>query len=98
MRIAELEELIKHAHVIDESEIDVSVVSIGSVVTVFNRTRGKEITYYITGSNEADPVNNRISEQSPVGMALLGAKEGDSVTVETGRGPIVLEVNKVGRE
>jgi len=80
-RIAELREMISHAKVIDESQIDESVVSVGSLVQVFNKTRGLEVTYHIVGSYETDPKNGKISDSSPIGMALLGAREGDEVVV-----------------
>ena len=80
-RIEELRELIAHAKIIDETQIDESRVSIGSAVVVFNKTRNREFTYHIVGFNEADPVNGKISDASPVGMALLGAREGDEVVV-----------------
>ena len=80
-RIAELREMISHAKVIDESQIDESVVSVGSLVQVFNKTRGLEVTYHIVGSYETDPKNGKISDSSPIGMALLGAREGDEVDV-----------------
>lgn len=80
-RIAELREMISHAKVIDESQIDESVVSVGSLVKVFNKTRGIDTTYHIVGSYETDPKNGKISDSSPIGMALLGAREGDEVTV-----------------
>ncbi len=84
-RIAELREMISHAKVIDESQIDESVVSVGSLVQVFNKTRGLEVTYHIVGSYETDPKNGKISDSSPIGMALLGAAAGDEVVVEGAR-------------
>ena len=80
-RIAELKEMIKNAKVIDESQIDESKVSVGSKVVVMNVTRGVEATYHVVGSYEADPVAFKISDDSPIGRALIGAKEGDEVTV-----------------
>ncbi len=80
-RIAELREMIAHAKVIDESQIDESKVSVGSIVKVFNKTRNIEVTYHIVGSYETDPKNGKISDSSPIGIALLGAKEGDEVVV-----------------
>lgn len=80
-RIAELKEMIAHAKVIDESQIDESKVSVGSKVTVFNKTRGMEVTYHIVGSYETDPKAGKISDASPIGIALLGASEGDEVVV-----------------
>ena len=95
-RIAELREMIAHAKVIDESQIDESKVSVGSLVTVFNKTRNLEITYHIVGSYETDPKNGKISDSSPIGIALLGAKAGDIVTVSGAREQI-LEVKNVTR-
>lgn len=80
-RIAELREMIANAKVVDESQIDESKVSVGSVVKVFNKTRNMEVTYHIVGSYETDPKSGKISDSSPIGSALLGAKEGDEVTV-----------------
>ncbi len=80
-RIAELKEMIAHAKVLDESQIDESKVSVGSIVKVFNKTRNMEATYHIVGSYETDPLNGKISDSSPIGSALLGASEGDEVKV-----------------
>ena len=95
-RIAELREMIAHAKVIDESQIDESKVSVGSIVTVFNKTRNLEATYHIVGSYETDPQNGKISDSSPIGIALLGAKEGDEVVVVGAREQI-LAVKSVSR-
>ena len=81
-RIAELREMIANAKVIDESQIDESVVSVGSIVKVFNVERNKEFTYHIVGSYETDPQNGKISDASPIGIKLLGARAGDEVVVE----------------
>lgn len=81
-RKAELEELIRNAIVIDESEIDYSKISVGSIVVLYNQERQKEFTYHIVGSYEADPASGKISDESPIGQALLGAREGDVVTVD----------------
>ena len=96
-RIAELRELIANAKVIDESEIDHSKISVGSTVVIFNKTRNIEVTYKIVGSYEADPQNGKISDSSPIGMALLGAKEGDEVVVAGVREQVLL-VKSVTRE
>lgn len=84
-RIAELREMIANAKVIDESQIDESKISVGSIVVLYNVERQKEFTYHIVGSYETDPVNGKISDSSPIGMALLGAKEGDEVVVSGAR-------------
>ena len=84
-RIAELREMIANAKVLDESQIDESKISVGSIVVLYNVERQKEFTYHIVGSYETDPVNGKISDSSPIGMALLGAKEGDEVVVSGAR-------------
>ncbi len=81
-RIAELREMIANAKVIDESQIDEKVVSVGSVVKVFNVERNREFTYHIVGSYETDPQNGKISDASPIGVKLLGARAGDEAVVE----------------
>ena len=80
-RIAELREMIANAKVIDESQIDESVISVGSIVKLYNVERKMDFTYHIVGSYETDPVNGKISDDSPVGRALLGATVGDEVVV-----------------
>lgn len=84
-RIDELKEMIKNAVVVDESQIDESKVSVGSIVVLFNVERNKEFTYRIVGSYETDPANGKISDSSPIGAALIGAREGDEVVVEGAR-------------
>ena len=84
-RIAELREMITNAKVLDESQIDESKISVGSIVVLYNVERKKEFTYHIVGSYETDPINGKISDSSPIGMALLGAKEGDEVVVAGAR-------------
>ena len=84
-RIDELREMIANAKVIDESQIDESKVSVGSIVTFFNVERAREFTYHIVGSYETDPANGKISDSSPIGIALLGARAGDEVVVEGAR-------------
>ena len=81
-RIAELREMIANAKVIDESQIDESVVSVGSIVKIFNVERNKEFTYHIVGSYETDPQNGKISDASPIGAKLLGSRAGDEVVIE----------------
>ena len=84
-RIDELREMIAHAKIVDESQIDEKTISVGSIVVVYNVEREKEITYHIVGSYETDPKNGKISDSSPVGIALLGAKAGDEVVVAGAR-------------
>lgn len=95
MRIHELEEMIAVAHVIDESEIDHTKVSVGSIVDVINLDTKAKKTYHIVGSYETDPVAGKISDQSAIGAALLGMQEGEKATVELPNGK-TLNLNVVG--
>ena len=92
-RIKELEELIQHAVIVDDTQIDADVVSLGSVVKVLKN--GTEIVYKLVGSNEADPFENKISDLSPVGKALVGARAGEEVTVNAPSGTTVMTVLSV---
>ena len=85
-RIAELEVILQHVVIVDESNAPTDVVTIGCKVTVAD-SAGKELPpYSIVGSQEADPMHGIISEESPFGRALIGAKEGDTVSVEAPQG------------
>jgi transcription elongation factor GreA len=79
-RIATLEDKLRSASVIDAKELTPDVVRVGSQVQVTD-DKGKELTYTIVGSTEADPSANRLSNESPVGKALVGRKKGDNVKV-----------------
>ena len=96
-RIDELREMIANAKVIDESQIDESKVSVGSIVVLYNVERAKEFTYHIVGSYETDPKCGKISDASPIGLALIGAREGDTVVVNAVKGAMELEVKSVTR-
>ena len=96
-RIAELEKMLKHARVLDSADIDTSVISVGSHVKIQDED-GDTDEYDITGSTEADPLNGRISDESPVGAALLGHSAGDKVEITLPTGAVVLyDVLEVGR-
>ena len=95
-RIKELEELIRNAKIVDEDAIDTSVVGIGSTVKI-ERADGTVAEYSIVGSNEADPAAFKISDQSPIGKKLIGARAGANVTVEVPAGKITLKVLEVSR-
>ena len=79
-RKAELEEMIANAKIVDESQIDETKISVGSIVTVKSDKLGEK-TYHIVGSYETDPKAGKISDASPIGIALIGATEGDEVVV-----------------
>ena len=80
-RIASLEDKLRSASVIDASELSSDVVRVGSLVSVKDEGSGKALKYTIVGSTEANPSENRLSNESPVGKALLGRKKSDSVKV-----------------
>jgi len=80
-KIATLEEKLRSASVIEKADLDKSVITVGNTVHVKDEGSGKSIQYMIVGSTEADPAGNRLSNESPVGKALLGRKKGDSVEV-----------------
>ena len=84
-RIAELEYLIKNGVIMSEEEANKNIVSIGSTVTLQYKD-GKEVTYYLVGSNEVDPLNKKISDLSPIGVALIGHERGDSVAIAAPKG------------
>ena len=96
-RIAELEEILQHVVSVDESNAPTNVVTIGCKVTVADKNGNTMPAYRIVGSQESDPMNGIISEESPFGRALIGAKEGDTVTVEAPSGAIVYTVQKIER-
>ena len=97
-RIAELEEILLHAVIVDDSEVDSDQISIGCRVTVTTLDNGKELpAYKIVGSQEADVMSRAVSEDSPFGKALMGARVGDEVNVEAPRGMIRYRVEKIER-
>ena len=83
-RISELEYLIKNAEVIDTDAVS-NTIGLGSTVVIVYAD-GREVSYDLVGSNEVDPMNRKISDQSPIGMAVVGHKKGDSITIETPAG------------
>lgn len=97
-RIAELEEILEHKVIVDESSAPSNVVSIGCTVTVAD-AKGNvlPVAYKIVGSQESDPMHGIISEESPFGKGLLGAKEGDTVSVDAPNGTIKYVVKKIQR-
>ena len=96
-RIQELEALIENAEIIDETNMDVRSISLGSVVKLYDEDFDEEITYSIVGSNQADPLEKKISDQSPIGRALMGKKAGESVTVTAPAGELRFKVLEVTR-
>lgn len=96
-RIAKLEALLRNAKIIDEEDISTDNVSIGSRVKVKDLEYNEEIEYTIVGSAEADPYEGKISNESPVGKALIGGKSGDTVEVKVPDGIIKYEILEIAR-
>lgn len=96
-RIAELENILANCIVINEEATDTTTVRIGSKITVEDVALGVEETYQVVGSQEADPMNGRISEESPFGKALIGKAVGEIVIVEAPAGNIEFKVVDIQR-
>ena len=98
LRIEELEKLLKNAEVVVEEEIDVNKINIGCKVKLLDVEYDEEMEFYIVGSTEANSLQNKISNEAPVGRALIGKSVGDVVDVETQAGIIqykVLDIKRV---
>ena len=91
-KIAELENKLRYARIIDESEIDTKTVQVGNIVRVLDVEFDEEIEYTIVGTTEVDLSQNKISNESPIGKALMGKKKKDVVIVEAPAGNIELKI------
>ena len=96
-RMAEVEQMLKNASVLDEAGITTDTIGVGSVIKIRHMKLGREDTYKIVGSTEASPLQKKISDESPVGKAMLGHHVGDVVEVETPSGIIEYEVLEIGK-
>ena len=96
-RIEELEKILKNAEVVVEDEVDLGRINIGCKVKVKDLTDNETLEYKIVGSSEANSLQGKISNESPVGKALIGAKKGDTVTVETQAGAFKYKVMGIER-
>ncbi len=95
-QIADLEEKLRSATVVDTGDVPTDVVAVGAIVHVKDQKTDKSVKYRIVGSAEADPAENKLSNESPVGDALIGHKRGDVVSVPVPRGPArKLKVTKI---
>lgn len=92
VRIHEIEELLKNVKVVDENDIDTDKISVGSKVRVLNLNTNKEIVYSVVGSAEADPFAFKVSDESPVGKALMGGKREQVVNYDTPAGKFKLQI------
>ena len=96
-RIEELEKILKNAEVVDEDEVDLEVINIGCMVKILDVEYNDELEYKIVGSTEANSLKGKISNESPVGKALIGKKVGDVITVETQAGAFQYKVLEIQR-
>ena len=96
-RIEELEKILKNAEVVVEDDVDLDTINIGCTVDVYDKEFEEEIVFQLVGSKEANSLAGKISNESPVGKALIGKKVGDVVAVETQAGVIEYEVLKINR-
>ena len=97
-QIADLEEKLRNARVIDEKDVDTDIVNVGVTVHVKDQKTDKSTKFRIVGSAEANPAESRLSNESPVGRALIGHKRGETVTVPVPRGPArKLKITKIER-
>ena len=96
-RIVQIESMLKNAKVIDEEDIDTESVSLGCRVKVLDMDSREEVEYFIVGSTEADPGKYKISNESPVGRALIGRGKGDMVEVSAPAGVIKLKILNIDK-
>ena len=94
-RMAELDEILSNYVVIEEEEVEGDYIRMGSTVTLYDKEFEEEVVYKITGSQEADPMNGAISEDSPMGKALMGRNAGEEITVDAPAGPVEYKILKV---
>ena len=94
-RILKLEQMLRQAKIMDDSDYEEGIVNAGSSVTVFDKNAGVEKVYTILGASESDPFNGIISNVSPIGKGLLKHKVGDEVEIETPGGKVTLEIRKI---
>ncbi len=96
-KIAQLEETLQNAVILEDKDLKTDRVNVGTKVKIYDFEHGKEYEYSIVGVTEADPFENKISDDSPIGKALLGCRRGDTVTVEAPKGILrfnIMEISK----
>ena len=96
-RIDEIEKILKNAEVVIEKEVDLDKINVGCRVKILDMEFDEELEYKLVGSTEANSLKGKISNESPVGRALIGAKVGDTVTVETQAGDLKYKVLEIQR-
>ena len=96
-RIEELEKLLKNVEVVGQDEVDADTVGIGSRVKLYDVEMDEDVEYTIVGSTEADALNGKISNESPVGAAIIGSKVGETIVVETISGDLEFKILEIAR-
>ena len=96
-RIEEIEKILKNADVVDEEEVDLNKISVGCTVLLYDVEFEEEVEYKIVGSTEANSLSGKISNESPLGKALLGKAVGDEIVVEAQAGTMEYKVLKIDR-
>jgi len=94
-RINYIEQILSNASVIDEDDVKTDQVNLGAKVVLLDKEFKEEVEFFIVGSTEADPFNNKISDESPVGKELIGKKVGDNVQVSTLQGSVKYKILKI---
>ncbi|MCL2301455.1 MAG: transcription elongation factor GreA, partial [Firmicutes bacterium] len=96
-KISRLEEELKNAQILDDEDVRTDVIGVGSLVKVHDRTYDEDMEFQLIGKAQANPDENRLSDESPVGKALLGHAVGDVVEVETPGGMIYMEILSISK-
>ncbi len=96
-RIMELETTLRNAQVVTDEEANGDTVTVGSKVVLHDQDRGRDVTYYLVGASESDPIKGRISTESPVGRALFGRSLGDQVDIVVPAGTLHYTIKSVSR-
>ena len=96
-RIEEVEKILKNVEVVDEDEVNLDSISVGCCVRLYDVEFDEELEYHIVGSTEADSLNGKISNESPVGSALIGRKAGETIEVETQNGTLMFKILEIQR-
>lgn len=96
-RIVVLEKLLRNAEVIDDDDVSRDIISVGSIVKLYDLEYEEETTYIIVGSAEADPMNGKISNESPVGLGLLGHTLGEVVTIHAPSGEVKFRIDDINK-
>ncbi|MEG0806121.1 MAG: transcription elongation factor GreA [Lachnospiraceae bacterium] len=96
-RIEEIEKILKNVEVVVEEEVDLNKINVGCMVKLYDCEFEEELTYRLVGSTEASSLEGKISNESPVGKALLGAKVGDTVSVDTQAGTLSYKILEIQR-